>query len=952
MTDRSETRETDLPASRAGDEPAPTDALAGAAPTPGDPDVELRTDISFLGRLLGQVLVEQGGEALFAAEEGLRGLAKTLRGGELDAEETTRLDAELAGAVEGMEASELVGVIRAFSVYFQLVNTAEQHHRVRRRRLRDAEREDAHRVQAESLAAAFAELTAREVPAERVREVLGKLAIELVMTAHPTEISRRTVLAKHMLVARCLDELDDAGRSPRERREVVDRLLEEITILWQTDAMRSAKPRVIDEVRRGLFFFQEVLYDAVGLVEEELERLLARHYPELEAPKAFLRFGSWAGGDQDGNPYVTPEVFRDALALHRELAVKLMRDRLRGLAESLGISIRLTGVSEELLASIATDEAAMPRTVADIGDRNAREPYRRKLSLMWERLDPAGELPYRDAAELVADLELIERSLAANRAGRVADRSVERIARQARIFALHLARLDMRQHSDRLHRAVAEWLGETPEGYGARTEEERSELLQGLLEAPEPPAGPDDPGVTSEIRRSFDALHEAVLEHGPAAAGTVIVSFTRQPSDLLAVQLLARGAGLYRPGPDGGASSDIDVVPLFESIDDLRRSPEVMRELFRLPAYMRNVEARGNRQVVMVGYSDSNKDGGYLTANWELFLAQERLVDICRLNRVTLTLFHGRGGTASRGGGSTYSAIMGGPVGSLDGRIRITEQGEVIFQKYGLAPIAERNLDSLAAAVLLRTLQEEEARGFTGRRRVWDEAMAELAETSLAHYRSLVHDDPDFIRYFLEASPIRELEMLHVGSRPARRSGSAGALRVEELRAIPWVFAWMQNRHLLPSWYGVGRALGDFIGRYRGGLAVLREMYAEWPWWRAVVDNCHMTVAKADMRIAHRYAALVSDPALRERIWGKVEGEFTATCAGLLAVVDRRELLADKPYLQRSIQLRNPYIDPIHYIQIRLLRALREAPEDAREELGHPMLLSVSGIAAGLRNTG
>ncbi len=524
-------------------------------------------------------------------------------------------------------------MIRAFSVYFQLVNTAEQHHRVRRRRLRDAEREDAHRTQPESLAAAFADLAAREVPAERVREVLDRLSIELVMTAHPTEISRRTVLAKHMLVARCLDMLDDAGRSPRERREVVDRLLEEITVLWQTDAMRSAKPRVIDEVRRGLFFFEQVLYDVVGQVEEELERLLARHYPGLAAPKAFLRFGSWAGGDQDGNPYCTPEVFRDALGLHRELAVRLMRDRLRGLAEGLGISTRLTGVSDELLASVAADEASMPRTAAEIGERNAQEPYRRKLSFMWERLDPAGERPYRAAGELEADLELIERSLTANRAGRVAERSVERIARQARIFGLHLARLDLRQHSDRLHGAVAGWLGEPPERYAERTEEERSALLQGLLEAPEPPPEPEG-GEPSEVRRSFEALRDVVLEHGPAAAGTVIVSFTRQPSDLLAVQLLARGAGLYRPGPDGAVASDVDVVPLFESIDDLRRSPEVMRELFRLPAYMRNVEARGNRQVIMVGYSDSNKDGGYLAANWELFLAQERLVDICRLNRV------------------------------------------------------------------------------------------------------------------------------------------------------------------------------------------------------------------------------------------------------------------------------------------------------------------------------
>ena len=926
---------------------------APSSRAPGDPDVELRSDISFLGRLLGQVLVEQGGESLFETEERLRGLAKSLRGGELAPDEAERLDADLAAEVETLDGHELVGVIRAFSVYFQLVNTAEQHHRVRRRRLRDAEREEAHRAQPESLAAAFADFAAREVPAERLEEILRRLSIELVMTAHPTEIARRTVLAKHMLVAECLDLLDDAGRSPRERRDVVERLLEEITILWQSDEMRSAKPRVIDEVRRSLFFFEQVLYEVVGLVEEELERLLSRHYPGLEAPRAFLRFGSWAGGDQDGNPNCTPEVFREALALHRELAVGLLRERVRRLAADLGISTRMTEASDELMASIARDEAAMPAAAAGLGERNAREPYRRKLSFMWERLDPAGEHPYHGAGELVADLDLIGRSLSAHRGGRVADRSVARLARQARTFGFHMARLDLRQHSERLHDAVGEWIGDLAERYHEMPEQERSDLLEGFLESPILLPDPERLSErSSEIRRSFAELRAAVVEHGPEAAGTVIVSFTRRPSDLLAAQLLGKGAGLYRAEAGRPPESDVDLVPLFESIDDLRGSPEVMRELFRLPAYLKNVEARGNRQMVMVGYSDSNKDGGYLAANWELFLAQERLVDICRLNRVALTLFHGRGGTASRGGGSTYAAVMGGPVGSLDGRIRITEQGEVVFHKYGLAPIGERNLDSVTAAVLERTLQEEEARGFTGRRRVWDEALAELAETSLACYRGLVKDDPGFVRYFLEASPIRELEMLNIGSRPSRRTRTDGELHVEELRAIPWVFAWMQNRHLLPSWYGVGTALTGFIDRYRGGLGVLQEMYAEWPWWRAVVDNCHMTLAKADLRIAARYAGLVADERLRERIWGMVEDEHRATCRGLLAVVGQDELLGDKPYLQRSIQLRNPYIDPVHYVQVRLLRQLRSATEEGRADLAYPLLLTVSGIAAGLRNTG
>jgi len=927
---------------------APAEAEPPAPPRRGDPDAQLRADISLLGRLLGQVLVEQAGERLFDTEERLRALAKSLHadGGPPD----PAAEPELVEVVGGLGRHEMIAVIRAFSIYFQLVNTAEQHHRVRRRRLRDAEREETHRTQPESLAAALGSAAEAGVPAERVRAALERLSIELVVTAHPTEISRRTVLGKQLLVAACLDELDNAARSPREHRETVEHLLEEITVLWQSDEMRSAKPRVIDEVRRALFIFEEVLFDAIVQVEEEMERLLERHYPGLSAPPSFLRFGSWVGGDQDGNPNCTPEVLHEALGLHRELAMRMLRDRVRDLAADLGISTRMAKISPELLDSIAADERAMPQTAASIGTRNAAEPYRRKLSFAWERLDPEGELPYRSPAELVADLEAIQRSLLAHRGERAARRSVGRLLRQARTFGFHLARLDVRQHSERVHEAVGEWVGDIADRYHDMPEPERVRLLESLLESPVRLPEPEHISQAGqELTRTFTELARAVDEHGPQAAGTVIVSFTQRPSDLLAVQLLCKQAGLI--GPHG---SNVDLVPLFESIEDLRGAPDTLRGLLRSPAYLRNVEARGGRQVVMVGYSDSNKDGGYLAANWELFLAQERLVDVCRLNDVRLTLFHGRGGTASRGGGSTYASVMGGPPGSLNGAIRITEQGEVVSFKYALPPIAERNLDSVTAAVLERTLQEDEAGGFTGRKRVWDEAVAELAETSLAHYRALVHRDPGFRRYFLQASPIRELELLNIGSRPARRpSGDPGDLRVERLRAIPWVFAWMQNRHLLPSWYGVGTAIEGFIGRYRGGLAVLREMYGGWPWWRAVVDNAHMTVAKADMRIARHYSGLVADQELRERIFSKVTTEFDAACRGLLAVVGVDELLDDKPYLQRSLRLRNPYIDPMHYVQVRLLHQLRSAADPAeRSSLEYPLLLTVSGIAAGLRNTG
>ena len=918
-----------------------------------DGNAPLRADVSYLGRLLGQTLVEQEGEEFFAVEEQARNLARALRAPGQDHAETERLDAELATLAERIEGPTLLGVIRAFAVYFQLVNAAEQHHRVRRRRRRDHDREREGRAQAESLAAVIGDLAERGVAADRLRAVLDRLDVEPVLTAHPTEISRRSILEKHLQVVACLDRLDNPTLAPRDHRAVSDELLEVITIIWQSSAMRSTRPRVIDEVHRTLFYFEEVLFEATADVSGELDRLLDLHYPGLNAPSGFLHFGSWVGGDQDGNPNCTPEVLHQALSLHRELIARLLRERVRTLAASLAISRRMVAISPELDASIAADAAAMPRTRAEIGERNADEPYRRKLWFMWERLDPAGEHPYPLHETFLEDLDLVRRSLAGHRAERVARRSVDRLARQAGAFGLHLARLDVRQHSSRLHNAVAQMLSVVAPNYEELPELERALLLGRLIAQPGPLSPPTALSPEAdEVVRTFHELRLAVDEHGPSAAGKVVVSFSRNPSDLLAAQLLARVGGLTQR--DDRPTSDVDLVPLFESIDDLRLAPTTLGDLFATPAYLANVEARGGAQMVMVGYSDSNKDGGYLAANWELALAQERLADVCRLNGVRLTLFHGRGGTSSRGGGSTWAAIKGGPAGTLDGRVRITEQGEQIAFKFGLPEIAVRNLDSLVAAVIERTIEEDEHSGFSGRKGVWNEAMGELAESSMGAYRGLVFDNPDFTRYFQQASPIAEFDLLNIGSRPARRpSGDQPELSVEGLRAIPWVFAWMQNRHLLPSWYGVGSALATFLERYRGGAATLREMYRDWPWWRAIVDNCHMTLAKADMRIAHRYAALVSDEQLRERIFTLVEADYAKACEGILTVVGCRELLDDKPYLKRSIQLRNPYIDPLHYIQARLLRDLRQAESPSkRTALEHPLLLTVAGIAAGLRNTG
>jgi phosphoenolpyruvate carboxylase len=885
-----------------------------------DRDEPLRRDVRLLGDLLGRVLVEQGGQELLDVEERLRLLNRALRA-DPEGPEAPAREAEVEGIVDGLDVAFETGVIRAFSIYFQLVNAAEQHHRVRRRRARDAERAAEGRAQPESLAAAIGTMAAGGVPPDRVQQALDRIAVELVATAHPTEITRQNVLDKHLLVNACLQELDASNRSPRERRETEERLLEAITILWQTDAMRAERPRVIDEVRRILFFFEHVLEDAAGAVHEELERLLAEAYPTVAPPRGLLAFGSWAGGDQDGNPNCTPELIGQALERHRETALRMLRERVRALAAELAVSERMVGVSDALLASIARDAADMPELAATIAGRNPGEPYRRKLSYVWQRLEPDAPHAYPGPDAMLADLAIVEASLREHRGERIARRSLARLRRQVELFGFHSARLDVRQHSA---------------GVGAA-----ADALEGEANAMAPPV--------REVLDTFRALRSAIDRHGPRAAGVVIVSFTHEPADLLAPLALGRATGLA-----GDGRSDIDLVPLFETIDDLRGAPATIRALLGDPEYRRNVELRGDRQIVMVGYSDSNKDGGYLAANRELFLAQERIADACRLHGVELTLFHGRGGTASRGGGSTYAAVMGGPAGTLHGRIRITEQGEALTTKYGLTQVAERNLDSVLAAVLERTLQEDEGGGFSERKPVWDEAAAEVADASMAAYRRLVYDDPDFLPYFVAASPIRELALLNIGSRPARRAGDDDAgIRVEDLRAIPWVFAWTQNRHLLPSWYGVGTALGGFMDRYRGGRDVLREMYARWPWWRSVVDTCHMTVGKADMRVAGLYARLVGDAALRDRMLGKVTAEFDRTCQALLAVVDRQRILDDKPFLQTSIRLRNPYVDPLHAIQIRLLRQFRAETDPARRDaIAHPLLRPISGIGGGLRNTG
>ena len=791
-------------------------------------DAPLRRDVRLLGDLLGRVLVEQEDESLLDDVERVRGLARAARaGGPQD---------DLAGAVAELPLDRQASVLRAFALYFTLANVAEQQHRIRRRRAYAAEE----RVLPESIDESFSRVPKGEV-AQRV-------SLQLVLTAHPTEAARRTVLASHLRIAALLAELDDA---PYRRETIEQELAAEITALWQTDEVRSRRPRVVDEIRNGHWFFEQSLIDAA-------EQLLAdyrRHLPHAPTP---LRFGTWIGGDADGNPNAGAETIRDALERARTLLRLRYRDEVRALAASIGVSSRLTEVDDELQESIARDERELPDYAEAIGDQNLDEPYRRKLSFMWRRLDADA---YESAEHLEADLALLDRSLRAHRGARIADAALAALRRRVEIFGLHLAKLDVRVHARDL-------------------------------------VDPND-----RVRRIFDAVTAARGRHGAQALDTLIVSGTSSAEDVLRVR--------------GLTEEPLSLVPLFESIEDLRAAPRIYEEL---------LDEAGCREV-MVGYSDSAKDAGYLAAQWEIRSALVALAGVARRRGAELTVFHGRGGSAGRGGGPTYAAILAQPQGEPPGRLKLTEQGETIAFKYGLPGLAYANLESALAATLLAAFPDDVDADTS--------LVAVLAERSRAVYRGLV-DDAGFVDFFRAFTPVDELALLNIGSRPARRPESADYLA--SLRAIPWVFAWTQNRCVLPSWFGCGTAFGE------ADVDELRLLYREWPFFRSLVQNLEMTLAKASIEIAREYLVLVDD----DRLWEPIAAEHARTVGAVLEIVEADELLDRHPVVQRSIRLRNPYVDPMNAIQVELLRRYRNGDEDAAPAL----LRSIAGIAAGLRNTG
>jgi phosphoenolpyruvate carboxylase len=879
----------------------------------------------------------------------VRGLAKAHRAGDEAAGE------RLLRRIESLPLPEARGVVKAFATYFQLVNLAEEQERVRvlRRRAREAHARSG--APTETIGAALRELSDSGASPAEVQALLDRLLVMPVFTAHPTEAKRRTVLTKLSRIADLLRALDVESPTPEEERAADEALREELVSLWQTEETRAYKPDVMDEVRNGLYYFETTLYDLAPEVVAALERAAAEQYPGVRVSPSFLRFGTWIGGDRDGNPFVTLAVTVEALRAHHELALRLLRRGIERLHGHLSMTER-RGAEPALLESLKADAALFPDEAARGESRYLRQPYRRKLRYVYRKLGAtleASARPWRadhvvrpgtygGAADLLADLRLIQESLRAHHGARLADGRLASLVRQAEIFGFHLASLDLRQVGGRHASAIAEVLGRygVASRYEDAGEDERERLLTAEILAGRPftPHRLDFSPSTNETLDLFRLVRRAHERIGPAAIESYVVSMTRGPSDLLAVLLMAR---------DAGVSERLDVVPLFETVADLHAAPTTLERLFENPAYARHLAARGRMQTVMVGYSDSNKDGGYLTANWELHLAQRALAATCRKHGVTLTLFHGRGGTVGRGGGPTNRAILAQPPESVGGRLRLTEQGESITNRYSNLALARRHLEQLVHAVLVAG--ERHPAGAPSGREAWERTMSELSPLAERAYRALVHETPSLARYLHAATPLDELDRLNIGSRPARRGPAAG---LGDLRAIPWVFAWTQSRVTLPGWYGMGSALAGWAGDDQGRWTLLGTMYREWAFFKTLVDNAQLALRTADKLIAGVYSTL-ADPVDREAVFPRLDEEYRRAETAILRATGQGDLLDDAPWLQRSIRVRNPYIDPMNYVQVALLRRLRENPSEAdAEEMRDAVRLSVNGVAAGLRNTG
>ena len=917
----------------------------GQNPAVPDKESPLREDIRLLGRILGDTLREQEGEAVFDLIERTRQNAIRFR---RDRDPDARR--ELETTLNKLDPVRTIAVVRAFSFFSQLANIAEDQHHNRRRR--------AHLIagsppQEGSVALALARGRAAGLPAGKVTAFFRDALISPVLTAHPTEVQRKSILDCQLEIARLLTERDRLQLTPDELEQNEEALRRVVLTLWQTRVLRELRLTVNDEIENGLSYYRYTFLRQLPRLYAEIEDLLAQQGFGHAPLDGFLKLGSWIGGDRDGNPYVTDDVMRHALTRHSSTAMDFYFEEIHRLGGELSQSVRMVETTPEL--------AQLAEQSPDTSEHRRDEPYRRALTGIYARLAATSRLldhhvpdrraiaeapPYRDSAEFAQDLAVLADSLAANGSERVARGRLRGLHRAAVIFGFHLAPLDMRQHSGVHEQVVAELfaLGARREGYAALPEAERRAWLLEELKLPRLLRSPYL-AYSEEVGKELAILDTAAEMHrryGAEALPNYIISKADGVSDLLEVALLLKEVGLLQPGE--APRLDVNIIPLFETITDLQGCGAIMDRLFSVPCYRALLASRGNVQEVMLGYSDSNKDGGFLTANWELYKAEVELVKVFARHKVKLRLFHGRGGTVGRGGGPSYQAVLAQPPGSVAGQIRITEQGEVIASKYSDPDIGRRNLETLVAATFEATLLESAS----VERTAYFEVMQEMSAIALSAYRGLVYETPGFVQFFRTATPITEIADLHVGSRPASRKKTD---RIEDLRAIPWVFSWSLSRMMLPGWYGFGAAVEALTARKGdSGLELLREMYRDWPFFRTLLSNMDMLLAKSDISIASRYAELVTDGELRERIFSRIQDEWHRTVRWLLAITGQGELLEANPALSRSLRNRSPYIDPLNHLQVELLRRYRSG--ETQERIRRAILLTINGVAAGLRNSG
>ena len=948
-----------------GDNPLTIDQGVWSKEAANQPLLRQTEEIQLLENLLRSTISELVGPLVLERFDRIRESAIRLR--EFGSVEDARL---LRETLEGLEIPALRELIRAFTIYFDLNNLAEQHARLRaiRRRIRKS-----HPVpMSESIGEALQEIHARGTTAQELEELLSHTRITPVFTAHPSEARRLTILEKLSSISTQLDRLDREELLPVEIAEAKAAIGEQIEVLWHTESVRAQRPNVLDEVRQGLEVVEGSLFEVVPALYQRMEESLKTTYPGVDWNlPPILRFGSWIGGDRDGHPDVTAKVTEEAVKLHQTSLLKHYLDAIDEVGQGLSHSANRLSFDSDWLAKLKAEAIDLGVEIRKLNT----EPLRQKCDHIAERLGrthrhveklkpkwteepgPVQAGVYTAPVELLRDL--LDLQVPLKKAGaRAAAALVGRLIRLVEVFGLHLMTLDIRQHADRHRSAIGEILaraGVHP-NYTSMTADGRLALLESQLASPRPliPARLDYSPATNEIIHTFRAVCAILEQQCPEAIENLIISGTEDAANLLEVLLLAREARLFVPpvgeiSQDGAKSSGsqgkslINIIPLFETLPALRQGCAILRRLAQVPAWRTHVGLRRDLIEVMIGYSDSNKESGFVQSAWALYEIQRELSELGRETGIRIRIFHGRGGAVGRGGGPANHAILAQPPGSINGMLRITEQGEVIADRYGHKAIASRHLDQVVNAVLRASLGLD--LGETNPK--WQDLMARLAKVGHAQYRQVVYEDPDFLTYFSQATPIGEISELRLGSRPARRSKAAA---IEQLRAIPWVFSWMQSRHTLPGWFGLGSAIDEVLSSDPGALETLKVMYRDWPFFRTLIDNAQMILSKADMNIARLYAGLVEDSALSSRIFGRIEKEYKLSVSSICAITGQNSLLEHMPILRDSIARRNPYVDPLSFIQLVLLKRLRGG--DDSPGLLEAVLESIGGIASGLKNTG